>query len=154
TQIVWLDVSADAETIVRRIAEEPHTYFPVCEGDIDKLLGIVNIKELWKRQVAEGRFPDLRSCVAETTFVPDAMPALRLLETFKRTGQPIAVVLDEYGGIAGLATLHDMLEGVVGDIRDEPDTVEDRAVQRPDGSWLLDGMLPIDELMHVLDIPT
>jgi putative hemolysin len=80
------------------------------------------------------------------------MPALKLLGTFKQSGRHVALVLDEYGGISGLVTLHDVLEGVVGDLPAADEEGDQRVVRRPNGSWLLDGMLRLDELRDVLDL--
>jgi putative hemolysin len=85
-------------------------------------------------------------------FVPRTVPALQVLESFKQSGKHIALVVDEYGGIEGLLTHHDILEAIAGDIPFNENQAEPRAVQRDDGSWLLDGMLPIEEFKEIFNL--
>jgi putative hemolysin len=95
---------------------------------------------------------DLQKLMTPPLFVPENLPALRLLELFKRSRPHLALVVDEYGGIQGLVTLNDLLESIVGDIPSSGQPPTPQAIQREDGSWLLDGMLPIDELKDWLKI--
>ena len=92
---------------------------------------------------------DLKASMKEPLFIPESMPALKALELFKKSGKHMALVIDEYGGLQGLITIHDIMESVVGEISeiDSP-----RAIKREDGSWLVDGMLPIDEFKNTLEI--
>lgn len=152
TQVVWVDVNEPIGENMRVMCDAVHTYFPVCDGDIERVLGVVSVKELWRQLARDKTVPELRACVMAVPNVPQSMPALKLLETFKQSGRHIALVMDEYGGVAGLVTLHDLLEAMVGDMPAAGEKDADAAVRRPDGSWLLDGMLPIGELESVLNI--
>jgi putative hemolysin len=96
--------------------------------------------------------PEIRDVLQEPVFVPETLPALKLLEKMKEERSHIILVVDEYGTVKGLVTLHDILEAIVGELPslDEPD--EPYAVRREDGSWLLDGMLPMDEFSEILGV--
>src|SRR6185295_10342058 len=96
---------------------------------------------------------DLKENLRPPLFVPEALPALRLLEMFKKSRTHIALVVDEYGGVEGLVTLNDILEDLVGDVASVDMPEERQVYQRPDGSWLIDGRLQIDELKEVLKLP-
>ncbi|MEK7323945.1 MAG: hemolysin family protein [Chloroflexota bacterium] len=142
--IVWLDVDEPPEIIGRTIANSAHALFPVGQGSLDNLLGVANVKELLKRSLA-GQSLDLKAVLQPPLLTPEAMPALKVLELFKRSGQGLALVIDEYGGVQGLVTRTDILEALAGDMPVAGEPAEAQAVQRADGSWLLDGTLLIDE---------
>jgi putative hemolysin len=152
TQVVWVDVNAPLEISLQAMTAAPHTFFLLCDGEIDHPLGMISAKELWRRQQAEGRITELRSSLVNVPHIPESMPALKLVEKFKQSGQHIAIVLDEYGGVSGLVTLHDLMESLVGEMPAADDAGEQSAVRRDDGSWLLDGMLPIADLVRLLEI--
>lgn len=143
--IDWLDVEDDMQTNWEKVIESEHSRFPVCEGDLDRVIGIVNSKDLLKRQIANETI-DLRALVEPPLFIPERLPAAQALERMKATTSKMALVIGEYGDVEGVVTVRDILEEVVGDVEDP------YAVQREDGSWLLDGMTPIDELRNTLDI--
>lgn len=151
TKIAWLDVHASLEENLMAMREAGHTYYPLCDGELDHVLGIVSTKDLWMRLLPGRLATDLRFAMKTPTYVPETMPALKLLETFKQTGQHICMVVDEYGGLRGLVTLHDVMEGIVGDLPGG-ENIQPSAVRREDGSWLLDGLLPIDELEDLLPL--
>jgi magnesium and cobalt exporter, CNNM family len=155
TEIVWLDREASAEEIRRTITESTHSRFVIVDGSLDNILGIVHAKELLVQ--ALGSHPlDLTATIQQPLFVPESMNALKVLELFKQAGTHIALVVDEYGGIQGLVTPNDILEAIVGDLPEAGQQVQPLAVQREDGSWLLDGMLPVDEfkeLFHLAQLP-
>lgn len=143
--IDWLNVEDDVATLWEKVIESEHSRFPVCEGDLDRVIGIVNSKDLLKRQIANETI-DLRALVEPPLFIPERLPAAQALERMKATTSKMALVIGEYGDVEGVVTVRDILEEVVGDVEDP------YAVQREDGSWLLDGMTPIDELRNTLDI--
>jgi putative hemolysin len=143
-QMIWLDVGAPATANWQKVVASGHSRFPVCEGDVEQVLGVVALKDLWA-QVVQGQGPDLRAAMHPPLFLPERTPGLRALEAFKTAGIHLALVLDEFGGIQGLLTLTDVLEAIVGDLPAAGEAVEQLAVQREDGSWLLGGLLPIDE---------
>ncbi|HWN43483.1 MAG TPA: hemolysin family protein [Thermoanaerobaculia bacterium] len=148
--MVALDVDDPPEVNWSKIAASNHFYFPVYEGSPDRVLGLVSVKDLWARAVA-GERPDLRSLVQEPVYLPESVSALRGLERLRETGSHLALVLDEYGGIEGLVTLHDILRAIVGELPTLHEN-EPMAVRREDGSWLLDGRLSLSDLPELLGI--
>ena len=152
-EIVWLDLEDDPQVTRQKIMESRHSHLPVAAGSLDQVLGFVRVADLMV-QWLEGKDLDLRQVLQPGLFVPESMPAFNVLERFKETGAQIAFAVDEYGGIQGIVTLGDILEAIVGDIR-EPDQAEDPdVVQREDGSWLLDGMLPVEEFRELFNLKT
>ncbi len=145
TEIAWLDVNDPPEENWRKIAESEHSYLPVCDGTLDQTLGFVSVRRLWARCNA-GQPLDLRAALIEPVFVPESTPALGVLKQLRRAGSKLALVLDEFGGVEGMVTLNDMLEAIVGDIQEADEEPAPRAVQRADGSWLVDGRLPAADL--------
>jgi putative hemolysin len=150
--MVALDVDAPPEVSWAKIADSPHFYFPVYEGVPDRILGLISVKDLWRR-LAAGEKPDLRELLQEPVYLPEGIPALRALDRLRETRSQLALVLDEYGGIEGLVTLHDLLRAMVGELPTHEDQ-ESPAVRREDGSWLLEGRLSIAELADHLDLTT
>jgi putative hemolysin len=150
-KIVWLDVDAPPAENARRMADSPHAQFPVCRGDLDHVLGIVSVKEVWAR-VVHGEPPDVTGGMRPPVYVPESLPALKALEAFKASGMHAALVLDEYGGTEGLVTLIDVLEAIVGDLPAPGQAGAGTIVRRADGSWLVDGLTPVDEVTDLLGI--
>lgn len=149
TDIVWLDLDAPWEENLRRIAENPFSRFPVARGDLAEPVGVVKAREV----LLHGAAPDLQQLAHPALFVPETQTALGLLEMFKR--QPrmhFAFVVDEYGGVEGIVTLNDILEAIVGDLPQEGQAPDDSVVRRADGSWLLDGDLPMQEVAELLEL--
>ncbi len=155
-EIVWIDIEATQEEVRHIIIEHSYSRFPVCQGDLDNLLGIVRAKDLLARSLA-GQPLDLKGALRMPLFIPESMPVSKVVELFKTSRIHIAFVIDEYGSTQGLVTLKDILEAIAGDVT--PGTTfgaEPQAIQREDGSWLLDGMLPVDEfksLFHLDYLP-
>lgn len=143
-EIVWLDINAPEEENRRIIMEAEHSRFPVCEGSLDRVLGVVRAKDLLSDCISGGPL-DLRGAMIEPLYFPETMRTLRVLEPFKQSGSHLAFVVDEYGGIDGLVTLIDILEAIVGDIPTEEEIVEPPVLQRDDGTWLIDGLLTLGE---------
>jgi putative hemolysin len=148
TKVVWLNIEDSPEEIQACITESIYSRFPVYQGSRDNILGVLHVKDLLTSSL-QCRPMDLHSIMHHPLFVPESMRALRVLELFKQSGTPIALVIDEYGHIQGLVTLNDILEAIVGDIPTVDELSEPQAVQREDGSWLLDGMLPVDEFKEI-----
>ena len=149
--VVWLDLDDSPEENQQNMLDSTYSRFPVCQGGLDKVLGVVNITDLLSRCLASQPL-DLTVALRQPLFVPESTRGLKVLELFKQSGTHMAMVVDEYGVIQGLVTLQDMLEEIVGDIAsfDEPD--DPQAVQREDGSWLLDGMLPVGKFFELFDL--
>jgi putative hemolysin len=140
TEIIWLDMRDEADEILRKLAEGPFSRFPVCQGSLDNVLGIVKARDLLTRSLA-GEKINLKECLLPAIFIPETSFASRALEVFKQSNKKLILVIDEFGGVTGLLTINDVLEEIVGDIQ----TGEPQVTQRQDGSWLLDGMLDVDE---------
>lgn len=151
TDIIWLDVQDSEEVIRDIVGQSHHSRFPVCDGALDRVLGIVEAKDLLSNTWADGAF-DLRDLAQPPLFLPETMLALRALERFKQTGIQVALLVDEFGGIEGLVTLFDMMEAIVGDIPSLAEIAEPPIVQREDGSYLVEGYLDIDDLKELLDV--
>jgi len=151
TRVSWLDLSDSPEQIRKKISESGHSRFPLSEGNLDNIVGVVQAKDLLSRALAAEPI-DLKAAALPPAFVPRTMPALQLLEFFKRTGSHIALIVDEHGGINGLLTHHDILQAIAGEIPLEGSPAESKAVQRHDGSWLLDGMLSVDEFKEIFHL--
>ncbi|ARP99065.1 hemolysin family protein [Pseudorhodoplanes sinuspersici] len=151
--VYWIDLADDKEVIEREIADCPYSRIVVArEGDIGRPLGVLQKKDLVGDLVA-GRGIQVEERLIEPVFVPETMPVLRLLETFKSTPVHIAFVVDEYGDFLGVATLNDVLEGIAGDLGEEHEQPSEDIVRRPDGSWLVDGRAPVSELLEKLKLP-
>ena len=150
-EVIWLDVNDSLEEIRAKIIAGGHSHLPVADGSLDNLLGLVRSKDLLAQSLL-GQPINLRELLIPALYVPEGMPAFAMLERFRETRSQIAVVVDEYGGLLGLVTLNDMLEAIVGDLP-EPDELEEaEVVPRDDGSWLVDGGLPMDEFQDLFDL--
>jgi putative hemolysin len=145
TEIVWLDLEDVPEENQRKIAESHFSRFPVCEGSLDNVVGMVRAKDLLPRLLTGESF-DLRAAMVPPLFVPESMIASRALALFRETGKHIVFVVGEYGGLQGLVTTQDILEEIVGDI-EEPE-----AVRREDGSYLVDGLMAVEDFKELLEI--
>lgn len=150
-RVVWLDVTDPPEVHRETMLRHPYYQFPVCAGSLDRVLGIVHVRDVWAA-AAEGRSADLRAVLRAPLFVPETTQALRMLHEFRETGVEVALVVDEYGGTEGLVTLHDLMEEIVGDIRFEGAPPEPGVVRRDDGSLLVDGAILMDELRDQLNL--
>jgi len=147
TEILWLDVRDTTDEILAKLAEGPYSRFPVCQGSLDNVLGIVKARELLTRSLA-GEPIHLKECLSPALFIPETTFASRALEVFKESNKELVLVIDEFGGVTGLLTINDVLEEIVGDI----EVGEPQVTQRQDGSWLLDGMLDIDEFKELFHL--
>lgn len=151
-EIVWINVDSTADELRDMILESTYSRFPVCQDNLDNVLGIIHTKEMLADCIS-GRPIDLRSHTRKALTIPDTIPVLKSLESFKESGIHIALVIDEYGSLQGLVTLNDILEAIVGDIasHDQKDG-NPGAVQREDGSWLVDGMQTIEDFKELMTI--
>jgi putative hemolysin len=131
--------------------DHPHTLYPVTQGSLDNVVGVVSTRELWHRTLV-GESTAIREAMKPALFVPQLAPVLDVTEQMRRRQSPMALVIDEYGGMDGLLTFNDLISDIIGelDIAD-PNQVKG-AVHRGDGSWLLDGILPAHETRELLDI--
>ncbi len=150
-EIVWLDINDSAETNHRKMIENGHSRYPVCNDTLDNVLGVVHVTDLLARSLS-GQPLELVSTLREALFIPESTSALKVLELFKQSSTHIALVVDEYGVVQGVVTLNDVMEVVIGDIPFADHDFESPAVQREDGSWLLDGMLPVEKLKEIFEL--
>ncbi|MHB1296009.1 MAG: hemolysin family protein [Anaerolineae bacterium] len=149
--VVWLDVEDPVEEIQRKIVESGHSRFPVAQDSLDNVLGEVQARDLLTRAIGGEPF-DLQAVLRAPLYVPEVMSALNVLEHFKSSSTEMALVIDEYGFVTGLVTLDDILEAIVGEIPTAEELAEPPVVKRDDGSWLMDGMVLIDELRELFDL--
>ncbi|MCF8384042.1 MAG: hemolysin family protein [Chlorobium sp.] len=148
--IIYLDVARPLEENIERVTGSEHSRFPVCQGGLQSLLGVVNAKQLLA-QTLKGGLTDFTAQLQPCVYVPETLTGMELLEHFRRSGTQMVFVVDEYGEIQGLVTMQDLLEAVTGEF--VPRNLEDSwALQRDDGTWLLDGMIPVPELKDTLDL--
>ncbi len=151
--VVWIDQSESPEEIHKKVVSSPHTRFPVCDQSLDNLLGIVQVKDLLAQDRTSESFR-IKGRLTLPLFLYEGTRGLKILEMFKTSGARVAVVLDEYGTVEGLLTLTDILEAIVGDIPVADDDGDPAVVQRSDGSWLIDGRLPLDEFREIVGLPS
>ena len=149
--VVWLDLDDPAEEVRSVVAKAGHSRYPVARGDLDHMLGLVYAKDLLAAGL-EGRPLDLEAILRPALFMPETVTALEAVERLKENHTDAALVVDEYGGLEGLLTVDDILRAIVGDISAPGGAAEPGAVQRQDGSWLLDGMLPVEKVKELLGV--
>jgi putative hemolysin len=144
SDIIWFDVNENEERIKEKIIKEPHSVYPICDGEIDQIKGVVSIKDLY---VTDDRVP-FRDIMTPALFVPENNTAYVVLERFKETKIHCCFIVDEYGSLLGLITLNDILEAIVGEMP-QPDVPDYEIKAREDGSFLVDGQVPFyDFLAH------
>ncbi len=148
--IDWLDLNDPMEVNLQVILDSPHNHFPAAENSLDEVTGILRAKDLLG-QLRQGEAV-LTELIQPAQFVPESMPAFEVLEVLKSAAGNLALVIDEYGGVIGLITLFDVMEAMVGDISLQGEQVQPEAVLREDGSWLVEGMMRIDEFKDLIDV--
>lgn len=154
-KLVFMDLADPDETNWRKVIASGHSHFPVVHGNKEQVIGMVSVKAIWANQ-AFGVPTALRNLVTPALVVPETMMASAVLEQFKISGKHIALVNDEFGSLAGVVTLYDVLEAIVGDIPESGRSDEPEATRREDGSWLIDATYDIDEfkeLSNLDDLP-
>ena len=151
-EIVWLDVADPLDKLLQCIADSGHTRFPVCRGSLDDVQGVLGVTSLLQ-PLARGETPLLTEHMAPPVFVPETLSGMELLEHFRSDGTDIVFVVDEYGAVQGVITERDLLEAITGEFG-APSDEDAWAIRRADGSWLLDGLIPVPELKDRLEIRT
>ena len=147
TDVVYLDINDSIEEIRQKISASEFSRFPVRQGTLDMILGIVKARDPLVRSLGKEEIK-LKDLLKPAFFIPETMFASRALEIFKEKGTQLLLVIDEFGGLQGLITINDILEEIVGQMEHE----EPQATQRQDGSWLLDGMLEVDEFKEIFKL--
>jgi putative hemolysin len=150
-EVIWLDVNDPEAEWKQTVIEHGFSFYPVCNGSLDQVIGMVRAKDLLKR-VAQGESFELISVMSQPLFIPESSRISHALELFKAAQTRAALVLDEHGGIEGMVTFRDILQEMVGDLEEG----EPEATRREDGSWLLDGRMPLYKLFELfpdLELP-
>lgn len=143
-KIIWINIHDPHEAIWHKIVVSGHTTFPVYEGNRDHVAGVVTVKAIYAN-LAAGVAVNVKDLMTPALVVPASQSASTLLEKFKQTGKHVALIADEFGGIIGLVSLHDIMEAIIGELPSQDERLKPRAVRRDDGSWLVDGMLEAEE---------
>lgn len=151
TQLVWIDLEDSFEENMRIINESHYSKFPVGKGNLDNFKGVLHAKDLLTKVAAGEKFT-LTDCIKKTLVLPEPMKVFRALETLKKTSQHEAIVIDEYGGIEGFVTLHDIMENIVGEMPEMDDEEDPQIIERNEGSWLADGLVSIDVFVRYFDL--
>lgn len=152
SDIVWLNEGDTAQRVRITVGTSPYSHFPVCRGNMDQLLGVVHVKDLVKYGLIAGAEMNVSELAQEPLFVPETTPVLNLLDLFEQNRTHIAFIVDEYGATQGLVTLSDVTGAILGEIKRRGDEEPPDAVRRPDGSWLVDGSLPLYELAEIIGL--
>jgi len=148
--VVFLDINKPFVENLRLIDSSDHARFPVVKDNLDNILGIVNARQLLSK-IAHGEIPDLQVNLQAPLYVPETLTGMELLDNFRLSDVHMAFVIDEYGQVQGIVTLKDLIEAITGEFQPrDPET--SWAVQREDGSWLLDGYIPVPELKDRLGL--
>jgi len=151
TEIAWIDRTDAPRDIAATLKSAPHSRFVVCDGAVDNVVGIVQAKDLLN-VILEGKELNIAASLRQPIIMPDTVTALDALERLKADPNGLALVMDEYGSFEGVVTAADVLEAIVGDV--EVTAIEPgEGFEQPDGTLLLDGMTPVDELKVRLDLP-
>jgi len=145
TEVAWLDRADPPEEIAAQIRRAPHARLVVCDGSLDNVVGVVRAKDLLD-QVLGGETLRLAAALRRAPALPDSMSILAALEILRHEPLGLALVVDEYGSFEGVVTAFDMLEAIVGEVAAGGGDVAPTCVRREDGSWLMDGLLPIEEV--------
>lgn len=146
SDIIWFDLEDNEEKIKEKIVTEPHSVYPICNGEIDNIKGVVSIKDLY---VIDDR-TKFKTVMKPAMFVPENNSAYQVLEKFKQTKHHSCFIVDEYGTLRGMITLNDILEAIVGDIP-QPDVSDYAVFEREDGSFLVDAQIPFYDFLTRFD---
>jgi putative hemolysin len=151
TEVDWIDIDSSDSVIREALLATAHSRLPVAQGDPDNVIGVVQVREMLK-PLLRGEALDVRAFVRSAPAVPDTVDALDALNVLRDAEVPMALVHDEYGHFEGVVTPADILDAIAGAFRSDEDAAEPEAVQRGDGSWLLAGWMPADEMADQLGI--
>ena len=150
TEITWLDQHAPLPDLLAQMTEHGHSRYPVCRDGLDDVVGVIQAQDLLV-PLSRGEMPDLGRLMQAPVFVPETISGMELLDHFRATSAELVFVVDEYGAVQGVITVRDVLEAITGEF--SPPSADDAwAVIRADGSWLMDGMIPVPEMKDRLEI--
>ncbi|MBP6224891.1 MAG: HlyC/CorC family transporter [Rhizobacter sp.] len=148
-EIVWLDAAAPAEAVLKVIAADEHSRYPVCRGGLDDVVGVVSAQSLLQQAIG-GSVLSITERLQPAVFVPETLSGMELLDQFRASSAQLVFVVDEYGEVQGMITVRDVLEAITGEFTTPSDDAW--AVQREDGTWLFDGLIPVPELKDRLEL--
>ena len=148
-EIVWLEAAAPAEEVLKVIAADEHSRYPVCRGGLDDVVGVVSAQSLLQQAIG-GAALNITERLQPAVFVPETLSGLELLDQFRASSAQLVFVVDEYGEVQGMITVRDVLEAITGEFTTPSDDAW--AVRRDDGSWLFDGLIPVPELKDRLEL--
>jgi len=148
-KIIWVNVAETHDALWHKIVVSGHTTFPVYEGNRDHVVGFLTVKAVYAN-LAAGLPVKVKDLMTPPLVVPASQVATALLETFKRGRHRVAIVADEFGGVTGLVSLHDIMEAIVGDLPTQSEKAKPAGLRRDDGSWLVDGMLDVEAFERLL----
>ena len=149
-EIVWLDVSSDSQDLLKIISNQEHSRYPVCRNGLDDVVGVISAQTLLQRAM-KGEALTLSDGLQSPVFVPETLSGMELLEQFRASSAQLVFVVDEYGEVQGMITVRDVLEAITGEFSTPTDD-DSWAIQRDDGSWLFDGLIPVPELKDRLGL--
>jgi putative hemolysin len=155
TDMVWFDVEDSEEEVREVVLAYGHSRYPVARDDLDDILGVVMVKDLLAKRMANEPI-NLAELAQPPLFVPESMPALDVIERLRETRSHLALVIDEYGGLEGLVTFTDIMRAILGELPDNRGHSESPVIARDDGTWLVDGMYAVDEFkdsFHIRELP-
>lgn len=144
-QIIWVDLDEPDSENEKLMAESGHTHFPAYRDTRDNVLGMISVKSLWAARRQDSAGKTLETLLTEPLFVSETMPCPRIIEEFRRRRRHLALVVDEFGGVAGLVTLHDLMESVLGSMPDLEQRAQPQARPLDDGSWMVDALMDIED---------
>ena len=146
--MIVIDIEADANVTLEMLKQSDFTRYPVVKDDVSNVIGVIDSGDLLAHYLKSGKLmPD--RVRKDAVFVPETVTVLALLETFKRTGESLAFVVDEHGEVLGMITQTDLLEAIVGDMGDHDQPANSDAVKRADGTWLVDGAMTLERFREV-----
>ena len=148
-EIVWLEAAAPAEEVLKVIAADEHSRYPVCRGGLDDVVGVVSAQSLLQQAIG-GAALNITERLQPAVFVPETLSGMELLDQFRASSAQLVFVVDEYGEVQGMITVRDVLEAITGEFTTPSDDAW--AVRREDGSWLFDGLIPVPELKDRLEL--
>ncbi len=149
-EITWLDQHAPLPELLAQMTENGHSRYPVCRNGLDDVVGVIQAQDLLV-PLSRGEMPDLGALMQAPVFVPETLSGMELLDHFRATSAELVFVVDEYGAVQGVITVRDVLEAITGEFS-TPSADDAWAVRRADGSWLMDGLIPVPEMKDRLEI--
>jgi putative hemolysin len=142
--ILWINLEDSPEEIKETIYNSNYSRLPLCDGSLDQIIGIVKVKDFFRHE--KDKDFNLKDIATQPLFIPENLPAIKVIERFRETKIYVAIVINEYGSTEGMITLHDLIENIFGELPEKHEVIEIPIFEREDGSLLIDGSMMIDEL--------